>query len=133
MTRAYPISTADQAPSTRTARMGNSIAKAWRGYWQRRAKRATVELLHSLDDRTLHDIGVEPERDPVARLRQARRPYALLRGVLAAVAREQVTGILATWGVGRGIGLRQYSGKQEPNRSPRCPNRPIPCSPCPRL
>jgi uncharacterized protein YjiS (DUF1127 family) len=64
MTRAYPISTADQAPSTRTARMGNGIAKAWRGYWQRRAKRATVELLHSLDDRTLHDIGVSRNEIP---------------------------------------------------------------------
>ena len=34
------------------------IARAWRSYWQRRARRATIHLLHSLDDRTLHDIGV---------------------------------------------------------------------------
>ena len=58
MTRAHLISTADRDTATLTSRAGRRIAKAWHAYWQRRAKRATVELLASLDDRTLHDIGV---------------------------------------------------------------------------
>ena len=58
MTRAHLISTAEQDTSTLAARAGSRIAKAWRTYWQRRARRATVDLLHSLDDRTLRDIGV---------------------------------------------------------------------------
>jgi uncharacterized protein YjiS (DUF1127 family) len=31
----------------------------WEGYWTRRAKRATVALLRGLDDRVLHDIGID--------------------------------------------------------------------------
>jgi uncharacterized protein YjiS (DUF1127 family) len=58
MTRAHLISTADRDTATLTARAGRRIAKAWHAYWQRRAKRVTVALLDSLDDRTLHDIGV---------------------------------------------------------------------------
>jgi uncharacterized protein YjiS (DUF1127 family) len=58
MTRAYPISTTDRGTATLTARAGSRIAEAWRAYWQRRARQATVELLHSLDERTLRDIGV---------------------------------------------------------------------------
>jgi uncharacterized protein YjiS (DUF1127 family) len=57
MTRAIPISTADRTP-TLSSRAGGTIANVWRAYWQRRARQATVELLHSLDDRTLGDIGV---------------------------------------------------------------------------
>jgi uncharacterized protein YjiS (DUF1127 family) len=58
MMRAHLISTAERDTPTLAARAGNGIAKAWRTYWQRRARRATVDLLHSLDDRTLRDIGV---------------------------------------------------------------------------
>ena len=58
MTRAYPIATADRGTGTLAARAGRKITTAWRAYWQGRARRATVELLHSLDDRTLRDIGV---------------------------------------------------------------------------
>ena len=58
MTRAYPISTGDRGTTTLATRAGSRIAKAWRAYWHRRAKRVTVELLQSLDDRTLRDIGV---------------------------------------------------------------------------
>jgi uncharacterized protein YjiS (DUF1127 family) len=58
MTRAHLISTAEPDTPTLAARAGSSIARAWRAYWQRRARRATVDLLHSLDDRTLRDIGV---------------------------------------------------------------------------
>src|SRR5438128_1078751 len=58
MMRAHLISTGDRNRATLAARAGNRIADAWHAYWQRRARRAAVELLHSLDDRTLHDIGV---------------------------------------------------------------------------
>jgi uncharacterized protein YjiS (DUF1127 family) len=58
MTHAHQISTAERDTPTLAARAGNRIARAWRTYWQRRARRATVDLLHSLDDRTLRDIGV---------------------------------------------------------------------------
>lgn len=58
MTRAYPISTASGTGTRVVTRTGSRIAHAWRGYWQRRAQRATIHLLDSLDDRTLHDIGI---------------------------------------------------------------------------
>jgi len=35
-------------------------AALWRGYLDRRARRATVRILHSLDSRTLKDIGIDP-------------------------------------------------------------------------
>jgi uncharacterized protein YjiS (DUF1127 family) len=31
----------------------------WETYWTRRAKLATVTLLRGLDDRVLHDIGID--------------------------------------------------------------------------
>jgi uncharacterized protein YjiS (DUF1127 family) len=31
----------------------------WEGFWTRRAKLATVALLRGLDDRVLHDIGID--------------------------------------------------------------------------
>lgn len=34
--------------------------RGWRTYWERRARRATVLILCSLDKRTLHDIGISP-------------------------------------------------------------------------
>jgi uncharacterized protein YjiS (DUF1127 family) len=71
MTRAHPISTGDRGTTTLAARAGSTIAKSWRAYWQRRAKRATVEILHSLDDRTLRDIGVG--RDEIPSLVYGRR------------------------------------------------------------
>jgi len=58
MTRAYQVAVAGRGLATLTVGAADRIARAWRGYWQHRAKRATVELLHSLDDRTLRDIGV---------------------------------------------------------------------------
>ena len=33
--------------------------RAWSGYWTRRAERATVAILQSLNDRTLKDIGLD--------------------------------------------------------------------------
>lgn len=58
MMRADLISTSDRGRATLAARAANRIAQTWQAYWQRRARRAAVELLQSLDDRTLHDIGV---------------------------------------------------------------------------
>jgi uncharacterized protein YjiS (DUF1127 family) len=57
---------ADCLPGTftpRFARVGRGIARAvqtaWRAYWRRRAERATVFVLQSLDARTLKDIGID--------------------------------------------------------------------------
>jgi uncharacterized protein YjiS (DUF1127 family) len=36
------------------------VRNAWHRYWMRRAQRATVLILQSLDDRTLRDIGISP-------------------------------------------------------------------------
>ena len=38
--------------------LGHSLQRWWDGHWARRAQRASVQLLSSLDDRTLQDIGV---------------------------------------------------------------------------
>jgi uncharacterized protein YjiS (DUF1127 family) len=38
---------------------GGSLKSWWDGYWRRRAQRATVFMLRSLDDHSLHDIGVD--------------------------------------------------------------------------
>jgi uncharacterized protein YjiS (DUF1127 family) len=37
----------------------NRTRRAWSRYWTRRAARATVAILHALDDRTLKDIGLD--------------------------------------------------------------------------
>lgn len=31
----------------------------WDAHWRRRAARATIYMLHQLDDRALHDIGLD--------------------------------------------------------------------------
>jgi uncharacterized protein YjiS (DUF1127 family) len=51
----------------------------WRAYWLHRARRASIVLLSSLDDRTLADIGLaRSEIDSVVRhkSRQRLRHYA---------------------------------------------------------
>ena len=58
MTRVYQVATGGRGLATLAGGAGDRIARVWRRYWQRRAKRATVDLLHSLDDRTLRDIGL---------------------------------------------------------------------------
>jgi uncharacterized protein YjiS (DUF1127 family) len=49
-----------RVPRTRSLRhrIGAAVQKAWRDYWRRRAARATLAVLHALDDRTLKDIGL---------------------------------------------------------------------------
>jgi uncharacterized protein YjiS (DUF1127 family) len=45
-----------QSPSS--SGLGQSLWAWWEGYWTRRAQAATVALLRGLDDRVLHDIGI---------------------------------------------------------------------------
>jgi uncharacterized protein YjiS (DUF1127 family) len=40
-------------------RIGDALQATARAYWRRRVERATVFILHSLDDRTLKDIGID--------------------------------------------------------------------------
>ena len=39
--------------------IGRILRLSWEAYWSWRAKRATVNILKSLDRRTLEDIGVD--------------------------------------------------------------------------
>lgn len=45
--------------STVSQRFAAALQSAWTAYWIHRAERATVQMLHSLDDRTLKDIGLD--------------------------------------------------------------------------
>ena len=58
MIRAQLISTPNRGLSTLAARGGRIVARQWNAFWDRRARQATVDLLHTLDDRTLRDIGI---------------------------------------------------------------------------
>jgi uncharacterized protein YjiS (DUF1127 family) len=40
----------------RVADLGKGL---WRAYWRRRSERATINLLQSLGDKVLHDIGID--------------------------------------------------------------------------
>ena len=50
--------TADQTSPTPTSWLAVRTAGMWRAYLDRRARRATVRILQSLDARTLKDIGI---------------------------------------------------------------------------
>jgi len=66
------------APST-GLRLVRSLRHLWRTYWAYRARRASIVLLSSLDDRTLADIGLaRSEVEAVVRekSRQRLRHYA---------------------------------------------------------
>jgi len=45
-------------------RMAALVRRGWCSYWERRARRATVFILRSLDERTLRDIGISPSEIP---------------------------------------------------------------------
>jgi uncharacterized protein YjiS (DUF1127 family) len=47
-------------PLTLAARAASLVRTGWRAYWDWRARKATILILHSLDRRTLHDIGISP-------------------------------------------------------------------------
>ena len=55
--RAQLVSTPNRG-ATLTGLAGRIVRGYWHAFWDRRARRATVEILHSLDDRTLRDIGI---------------------------------------------------------------------------
>ena len=40
-----------------SAHISSSVRQLWRAYWDQQARRATIMLLHTLDDRALADIG----------------------------------------------------------------------------
>ena len=55
----------------RVADMGKAL---WQAYWRRRAERATINILHSLGDNVLHDIGIDrSEIESVVRTRSKGR------------------------------------------------------------
>ena len=58
MSRLEPALEAGRRPSGLAARAGHLIRRGWRAYWDRRARKATILLLQSLDERTLRDIGI---------------------------------------------------------------------------
>ena len=59
---ALPTSARSHAVS---ARIGSIVRQLWRAYWDHQARRATIMLLHTLDDRALADIGFKrSEIDP---------------------------------------------------------------------
>lgn len=50
---------AQTAPNSFYTGLSEAVTNAWARYWVRRAERATVFVLHSLDERTLKDIGMD--------------------------------------------------------------------------
>jgi uncharacterized protein YjiS (DUF1127 family) len=58
MMRVELVSTPNRGMSSLVARGGRIIAGAWQAYWVGRAERATIDMLNSLGDNTLRDIGV---------------------------------------------------------------------------
>ena len=48
-------------PETRSMadRAWSLARRTWAAYWARKAEQATLLILHSLDDRTLKDIGLD--------------------------------------------------------------------------
>lgn len=50
----------ERARPTLRAKAAGFARRTWRTYWERRARRATVLILCSLDERTLRDIGINP-------------------------------------------------------------------------
>jgi uncharacterized protein YjiS (DUF1127 family) len=55
-----PVTTMTTAGSPTPSAAAGLVRKAWRAYWEWRARRMTVMILSSLDARTLHDIGISP-------------------------------------------------------------------------
>jgi uncharacterized protein YjiS (DUF1127 family) len=55
-----PRGTANRSRTTLRTRAAAALRRGWRTYWERRARRATLLILHALDERTLRDIGISP-------------------------------------------------------------------------
>jgi uncharacterized protein YjiS (DUF1127 family) len=77
MTSPVTTMTTAGSPTTGAADSGRDagyVRKAWRAYWDWRARRLTVMMLSSLDARTLHDIGISPsEIESLVRCSAGRR------------------------------------------------------------
>ena len=46
-------------PQPLTHRLQDIAGRLWHAYWDRKGRRATVMMLRALDDRALHDIGID--------------------------------------------------------------------------
>jgi uncharacterized protein YjiS (DUF1127 family) len=83
--RRGPTNLSFRSDSSVRSRIAALARRGWQAYWQRRARRATVLLLASLDERTLRDIGLTPSEiaSVVYGAADRRRSYeagCLLRG-----------------------------------------------------
>src|SRR5262245_57255230 len=58
MTTCTEIVRASETDVSWLQKTGGVLRSAWCAYWERRARRATVALLQSLDAPTLRDIGI---------------------------------------------------------------------------
>ena len=58
MMRAQHFSAPNRGLTAAAATTGRIITGYWLAFWGWRARRATVQLLDGLDDRTLRDIGL---------------------------------------------------------------------------
>jgi uncharacterized protein YjiS (DUF1127 family) len=78
MTRIQLTAIDHRAQPTLATRVAGIARRAWHVYWDRRARQATVEILRSLDSRTLRDIGLsrsEIESAVYGRCGERRRRY----------------------------------------------------------
>jgi uncharacterized protein YjiS (DUF1127 family) len=58
MTTCTEIVQTSETESSWLHRVGGLVRSAWQAFWERRANRAAVVMLQSMDAQTLHDIGV---------------------------------------------------------------------------
>ena len=59
-THTMPAATSMPArPRAAAQGVGRLLKSWWEAYWMRRAQRVTVAMLRSLDDRRLHDVGID--------------------------------------------------------------------------
>jgi uncharacterized protein YjiS (DUF1127 family) len=58
MTHIHLTTANHSAVPTPMTRAAGIARRAWHTYWDWRARQATVEILRTLDSRTLHDIGL---------------------------------------------------------------------------
>lgn len=54
-----PASAPQTTASSISGRLSVALRDAWERFWIWRAARATVYILHALDDRTLKDLGMD--------------------------------------------------------------------------
>ena len=59
ISNSHAISSASSTSARHDKHAGSLLKSWWDAYWTMRARRTTVMMLRSLDDRSLHDIGVD--------------------------------------------------------------------------